>query len=50
LLARVHRLLLRKLFGTLCLELAVVAGEQADRFVLDMRDACANLVEKIPVV
>ena len=50
LLAGIHRLLQRELFGTQLLELAVVAGKQVNRAILDMRDARADLVEEIPVV
>ena len=50
LLAGIHRLLQRELLGTQLFELAVVAREQADRAVLDVRDARANFVEEIPVM
>ena len=50
LLSSVHRLLLRKLLGTQGFELTVIAGEQIDRLVLDMRNARADLVEKIAVM
>ena len=50
LLPDVHRLLLRKLLGTQRFELTVIAGEQIDRFVLDMRDTRADLIEKVAIM
>ena len=50
LLARIHGLLLRKLFCTLRFKLAVVAGKELQLSIFNVSDARTDLVEKIPVM
>ncbi len=50
LLVRKHCLLLRQLFGTLLLELTVIAGEETNLFMFNVRDTGTNLIEKIPIM
>ena len=50
LLARVHGLLLRQLLGTLFFKLAVIAGEDSNFLVFDMRDPGTNLIQKISIM